>query len=321
MRSIRKPDFKIKDIFMKHNNHFKNNINDKNDNINNIYIENVMKYFCEKEKEYEDLAIKKSLINIKASKYNTYYKMKNSYEYIYSNNFEYRNKIVKLANGRCPICDSEFGYGTVELDHVLPKSIFDDYAITPINLIPICRSCNKAKSDKFGNSQEGILTPYYDSYPLNKMLKMKILIDNNDIKTSFSIIDENEFKKNYGTDSNDNCIDNDTVHRMYNKIKYHFLLHKIDKTLSMKAQILLNSIITSLVYMKIDNIENRNMEEYLLEFTDKMYKDYVDDRYIKKILVDTIMNHEKKEDIYTFLTRRIANEMKSISNLDNEFNV
>ena len=33
------------------------------------------------------------------------------------------------------------------------------------------------------------------------------------------------------------------------------------------------------------------------------------------------MNHEKKEDIYTFLTKRIENEIKSINYLDNEFNV
>nr|WP_293699244.1 HNH endonuclease signature motif containing protein [uncultured Peptostreptococcus sp.] len=321
MRKIREPDFKIKDIFTKHIDHFKKNINNEKDNNNDIYIESAMNYFCKKEQEYKDLALRKSLTSIEVNKYNTYCKMKNSYEYIYSKKFKYRKKIVELANGRCPICDSEFGYGTVELDHVLPKSKFDDYAITPINLIPICRSCNKAKSNKFGNSQEGILTPYYDSYPLNKILKMKILIDNNDIKTVFSIIDENEFKKIHGTVSSDNCIDNDEVNIIYNKIKHHFFLHKIDKTLSMKSQILLNSIITSLAYMKIDNIENRNIEEYLLEFTDKMYKNYVDDRYIKKILVDTIMNHEKKEDIYTFLTKRIENEIKSINYLDNEFNV
>lgn len=321
MRKIREPDFKIKDIFTKHIDHFKKNINNEKDNNNDIYIESAMNYFCKKEQEYKDLALRKSLTNIEVNKYNTYCKMKNSYEYIYSKKFKYRKKIVELANGRCPICDSEFGYGTVELDHVLPKSIFDDYAITPINLIPICRSCNKAKSNKFGNSQEGILTPYYDSYPLNKILKMKILIDNNDIKTVFSIIDENEFKKIHGTVSSDNCIDNDEVNIIYNKIKHHFFLHKIDKTLSMKSQILLNSIITSLAYMKIDNIENRNIEEYLLKFTDKMYKNYVDDRYIKKILVDTIMNHEKKEDIYTFLTKRIENEIKSINYLDNEFNI
>jgi len=44
---------------------------------------------------------------------------------------------------RCPICGNYYSDST--LDHVLPKTRYTQYAVTPINLVPMCFSCNKAK--------------------------------------------------------------------------------------------------------------------------------------------------------------------------------
>lgn len=63
-------------------------------------------------------------------------------------------------HGLCPIC----GEGTVsELDHYLPKAHYSVYTVTPVNLIPACKDCNKAKSDAvLKTADEQTLHPYYD---------------------------------------------------------------------------------------------------------------------------------------------------------------
>lgn len=43
----------------------------------------------------------------------------------------------------CPICGNYYENRT--LDHVLPKSRYTQYTVTPINLVPMCLNCNKAK--------------------------------------------------------------------------------------------------------------------------------------------------------------------------------
>ena len=51
----------------------------------------------------------------------------------------------------CPYCNME---SPCELDHFLPKSKFYSYSITPINLIPICSTCNN-------NQHKFIHYPHY----------------------------------------------------------------------------------------------------------------------------------------------------------------
>jgi len=49
------------------------------------------------------------------------------------------------------------------LDHYLPKAHYPSLAVTPINLVPACSDCNKAKLDAVPQSAEDVpLHPYYD---------------------------------------------------------------------------------------------------------------------------------------------------------------
>lgn len=71
------------------------------------------------------------------------------------------DKIKNSApNGICPLC----GQRTVStLDHFLPKSDFPSLVVLPLNLIPACSDCNKAKLDKVPSQEsEQTLHPYYD---------------------------------------------------------------------------------------------------------------------------------------------------------------
>ena len=63
--------------------------------------------------------------------------------------------------GICPFCDQ----GSVStLDHVLPKSAFPTFAVTPDNLVGACRDCNAAKSVSMptGPAQTP-LHPYFEN--------------------------------------------------------------------------------------------------------------------------------------------------------------
>jgi hypothetical protein len=44
--------------------------------------------------------------------------------------------------GFCPLCSHR---QVTTLDHYLPKSLYPIFAVTPLNLIPSCSDCNKAK--------------------------------------------------------------------------------------------------------------------------------------------------------------------------------
>lgn len=74
---------------------------------------------------------------------------------------KYYDSILKqYKSKKCPIC----GFGHVrELDHYMPKSHYYTLVVTPENLIPICRDCNREKDSTFERELEKMhLHPYFD---------------------------------------------------------------------------------------------------------------------------------------------------------------
>lgn len=61
---------------------------------------------------------------------------------------------------RCPLC----GQRTVStLDHHLPIAFYPELVVTPVNLVPVCMDCNKAKLDIIPKkNEEATLHPYFD---------------------------------------------------------------------------------------------------------------------------------------------------------------
>ena len=52
-----------------------------------------------------------------------------------------------------------------EIDHFLPKSIFPEFSILPINLVPACRDCNRLKTNHSPTSYaDTYIHPYYEEY-------------------------------------------------------------------------------------------------------------------------------------------------------------
>jgi len=64
------------------------------------------------------------------------------------------------AQGRCPLCTQR---SVTTLDHHLPKARFPALAVAPLNLVPACADCNKAKLTEVPTRAEEVaLHPYYD---------------------------------------------------------------------------------------------------------------------------------------------------------------
>jgi hypothetical protein len=75
--------------------------------------------------------------------------------------------------GKCPLC----GQRTVStLDHHLPKAHYPALAVAPLNLVPSCGDCNKAKLASVPtNASEEMLHPYFDDIDGDRWLFAEVI--------------------------------------------------------------------------------------------------------------------------------------------------
>lgn len=87
----------------------------------------------------------------------------------------YDELISATDHGRCPFC----GHRTVStLDHLLPKSKYSAFTVTPINLVPSCSDCNKAKFTAIPNTPEDVpFHPYFDNIEGDRWLYAMIVVN------------------------------------------------------------------------------------------------------------------------------------------------
>lgn len=171
-----------------------------------------------KSQEYDVLAENQSLSQITEHDIVACNVTKNEMVYLYDKKFvarkevrsKYYDKIMVLTNGICPICN----LGHVRnLDHYLPKTLFPTYAVTPYNLLPICRDCNFDKKDySFQTDDEATLHPYYDEIDNTIWLQAELQIVNDGIVVSYSV--------------NEKSADEFFIHRCINHMKTYKLNEK-----------------------------------------------------------------------------------------------
>ncbi|WP_141215027.1 MULTISPECIES: HNH endonuclease [unclassified Rhodococcus (in: high G+C Gram-positive bacteria)] len=65
---------------------------------------------------------------------------------------------------KCPYC---YQIKATEVDHYLPRSKFGEYSIYAPNLVPICKTCNGKKLNRYAHPGGGrrFLHPYFDKLP------------------------------------------------------------------------------------------------------------------------------------------------------------
>jgi len=104
----------------------------------------------------------------------------------YGDNVEFKKQEAVIQNMQsvamqavCPYC----GIGEpVTLDHYLPKGIFPEFSILPINLVPCCDPCNRNKGEKWlENGVRRIVSFYNDDIPEYKFFFVDFIFEGNSI--------------------------------------------------------------------------------------------------------------------------------------------
>ena len=73
----------------------------------------------------------------------------------------YDQILITAPDNRCSLCGKR---EATELDHYLPKTSYANLSVLPINLIPVCHLCNKAKSTHEPSCYEdSLFHPYFDN--------------------------------------------------------------------------------------------------------------------------------------------------------------
>lgn len=80
---------------------------------------------------------------------------------------------TSAPQGKCPLC----GHRTVStLDHHLPKAHYPALAVAPLNLVPACGDCNKAKLASLpATASEETLHPYFDDITGDRWLYAEVV--------------------------------------------------------------------------------------------------------------------------------------------------
>jgi hypothetical protein len=97
---------------------------------------------------------------------------------------ELRSRIL-LSVTRCPFCGIS---DADELDHHLPRSIYQAISTYPLNLIPLCHKCNNKKRTVTGeNIEERFTHVYFDNFPDFPLLLADVVIVNDSLSIHFKI--------------------------------------------------------------------------------------------------------------------------------------
>lgn len=189
-------------------------------------IENAISNIEYQSNQYDNLGLSNQLHTISANQVIGGDLTVDEMKKIYCNKFskgilreKYYDKLMALAaTGKCPIC----GIGQVSnLDHYLAKSLYPIYAVTPVNLIPICKDCNFEKLDvEIQSYIQSPFHPYYDY--LDNLIWLNAQV----FRSS-----EGNIVVVYSVDGNIAKIDNN----LYLRLKYHFDLYKLNKAYSIQA--------------------------------------------------------------------------------------
>jgi hypothetical protein len=75
----------------------------------------------------------------------------------------------------CPAC-GEPGR-PITLDHYLPKGKYPHFCVTPLNLFPMCDSCQGEKLEKTGNANTPrfFIHPYFDVFVAQQVIRLAIM--------------------------------------------------------------------------------------------------------------------------------------------------
>lgn len=160
----------------------------------------------------------------------------------------------------CAICDAPRGNS---LDHYLPRSKFYHFTLTPINLIPMCNTCNTNKGEfSVNNKAKAPFHPYFEDFDFKKYVEVEINL-NEEIHLNIKIIEKKE--------------------ELYRRYLDNYKLFKLNKQYNVMAERTLNTLIESLIKHGIALDEEsikREIESKYEKIRDDVFL-YFDDRFVE----------------------------------------
>lgn len=216
--------------------------------------------------------------------------MEDVYSYSMSGRHGFRNRLYSLVPERCPICDKKWGYDDKNLDHILPQSLFPQFAITPYNLVPTCSTCNDRKNDDYGkNESTGVFNPYFHGITLPKYMNCEIYVLS-------GVLEVNVYLKPL-----DECEIQDE--NKYKRLKYWFeKLYNLDQLYRVNIRVNISNIIDE--FARSDIQEDNISENFLLKDFQRNYNKYrdynfsdgiVSDEFLIFIMYNSLANNSTKE--------------------------
>lgn len=221
--------------------------------------------------------------------------MKELYKEFFNSDSKFRQNLYNLTPSRCPICDANWGYAVRTLDHILPESIFPQFSILPLNLVPTCYRCNHAKSTTVGYlSNEGVINPFFNNINLTNYLKCYIYIQNNDFTTHVHLRPESEL---------------DINHDRYQRLKFFYeKVYKLNETYSEVTRTsILNSLLVSL--SKVEAMSQSQTKRFFNSLLEGLRREeiiadgIVTTEYLKLLLLDSLI------EVYDSNYHRLIQEM------------
>jgi len=220
-----------------------------------------------------------------------------------------RVEMEKLVKNRCPICDCSFGYSQVTLDHILPKSKFPIYAITPINLVPTCHNCNIRKGTKVPSK---VLHPYFHKFETFEYLSIEIEVNENDPCKSIIEVNLSEVAKENKEDFED-IIENINTYKLRQKytdlsnIVFLKLMDEYQQVIAIMEDVYsINGLKKS--FKCLDNF---------MDSKDPI----VDENYLRHLCISAIVENDnflsclaKKLNIFTDYNARLSDSISDLKN-------
>lgn len=210
---------------------------------------------------------------------------------------EFQRIIFDNNQNRCAICGRELVEPVI--DHVLPKSEFPEYRITPINLVPICNDCNFAKNLE---DRRGIHCIY------NSYLEEKISSLQSDFQNGYNII----FLAN-GTFKMQQNIPNQFENMVIES-------YRLDKRIKYRTQLVINRIINQIEFI-FNNSNNMmyvssNMIGNLLDRINYKNKD------LDSVIIQSVIKNKSGFELYVYskLKAKIPSIKLKYTDIETELN-
>jgi len=152
------------------------------------------------------------------------------------------------VRGKCQYC----GIGVpTTFDHYMPKGIFPEYSVLPINLVPCCYECNNIRGENWllENKQRMTVNLYFDDLLMVKCLFSEISYSDNIPETNFQMW----------------SIDPSANNQSFEQLKRHYSMLDLEKRYKLQAAGVISETKRSIVIHTKLPCSREEIKQWLLD--------------------------------------------------------